>query len=839
MNKGFYGKSFDHGVIADDASAAQKEKLEDRYFSGNPDGLQYENHESVDSATWVPEGYVCIRVDSRGVGRSPGLQAPFSVQQAEDYYDAIEWAGTQPWSNGNVGLWGMSYLAITQHTVASLQPPHLKAMIALGTDADLYNEAFYGGGLFGEGFWMWWRKAMAGHNFVGERHETDWLEQVLKTPFNDPEAYGHNGSVFMRPAAREGHGARVDRRPADGRRHPPGRQQRDLHPLVRRHRRRSSTSSTPGSRTATSQSTVAEHMAVLRPLAQGRRQRSHGQRRRSGCRFAPATAATSSRRSPSGPSPEPTTDAGTSTPRRPTGQATVAAPTSCGSVAVTARHRGQHDVRRPPRRRPPLQAPGRVRRWHPALVDRRDVHQRADDRGHGPGRLHEGRVSGSPRPAPTWTSSSRCASSTRTTVRSATRASCRPSTRPTSTRPGHGLLKVSHRVLDESRSTDYWPVHTHARGRPRAARGGRGRGHRGRAQPEQRPDPRGARLRIDIQPYSPAGIPSRAYDEQLPRGRHQHRPHRPRPPELHPAADRARAMTAYLQETPTMTETDNRVDERSSPRSSRRSVHSDPTLRERALEAERAGRHSDETIADLHATGAFDIAQPRRVRRLRADRAPAARRRRRGRPSGTARPDGSCGAAARRTGSRSATGAKVVEEVYGPEWVGPRVSGSSHFPALAGQAVARRRRLGPLRRPLDLRAPTRCGRRSPTSGCIADDGEGPYLVAVQVPRDELRFLDDWHVAGMRATGSVSVELEGDDLFVPDLPRRRLPRDRRPARTTAGSAGRCGTSPPSAGRSARWPGCRSAWPRARWSGSSSDPPAGRSAARRTRTSSTRP
>ncbi|MGD0853732.1 MAG: CocE/NonD family hydrolase [Acidimicrobiales bacterium] len=199
MANSFYGKSFDHGCICSDDDAQQREEMEDRFFTGNPDGLQYENHESVDSSAWVPHGYVCVRIDPRGVGKSPGLQAPFSVQEAEDYYDAIEWAGTQPWSNGNVGLWGMSYVAITQHAVASLQPPHLKAMIALGTDADLYNEALYGGGLFGEGFWNWWGVVMAGHNSCGERRETDWRTQMLASPFNDPQAYGVNGSIFMCP----------------------------------------------------------------------------------------------------------------------------------------------------------------------------------------------------------------------------------------------------------------------------------------------------------------------------------------------------------------------------------------------------------------------------------------------------------------------------------------------------------------------------------------------------------------------------------------------------------------------------------------------------------------
>ena len=199
MNKGFYGKSFYHDCISSEADVIRKEEMEDRYFSGNPDGAQYENHESVDSSVWVPAGYVCIRVESRGVCKSPGLQAPLSVQEAEDYYDAIEWAGVQPWSNGNVGLWGMSYLAMTQHNVASLQPPHLKAMIAQGTDADIYNEALYGGGIFGAGFWNWWWKIWSGNNHCGTRRETDWMARVLATPFNDPAAYGPRGTIFMRP----------------------------------------------------------------------------------------------------------------------------------------------------------------------------------------------------------------------------------------------------------------------------------------------------------------------------------------------------------------------------------------------------------------------------------------------------------------------------------------------------------------------------------------------------------------------------------------------------------------------------------------------------------------
>ncbi len=199
MNMSFYGKSFYHECICNEADAILKEEMEDRYFSGNPEGLQSENHESVNTASWVPNGYVVIRIDSRGVCKSPGHQAPLSRREAEDYYDAIEWAAAQPWSNGNVGLWGMSYVAMTQHNVASLQPPHLKAMIAQGTDSDPYNEYLSGGGLWAEAWWNWWWKIWSGNNHLGERRETGWMARLKANPFNDPALYGPNSESFMKP----------------------------------------------------------------------------------------------------------------------------------------------------------------------------------------------------------------------------------------------------------------------------------------------------------------------------------------------------------------------------------------------------------------------------------------------------------------------------------------------------------------------------------------------------------------------------------------------------------------------------------------------------------------
>jgi len=77
---------------------------------------KYQNWEVVDPEKWVPDGYVCVRVDSRGCGRSPGYVDPFSPRETRDFYLCIEWAGTQPWSNGKVGLLG--HLLLRHQSVA-------------------------------------------------------------------------------------------------------------------------------------------------------------------------------------------------------------------------------------------------------------------------------------------------------------------------------------------------------------------------------------------------------------------------------------------------------------------------------------------------------------------------------------------------------------------------------------------------------------------------------------------------------------------------------------------------------------------------------------------------
>jgi uncharacterized protein len=115
----------------------------------------YQNWEVVDPEKWVPRNYVCVRVDSRGTGCSPGHIDHFSPRETKDFYDCIEWAGIQPWCNGKVGLNGISYYGINQWHVASLQPPHLAAMCIWEGAADWYRDMTHHGGILST-FWENW-----------------------------------------------------------------------------------------------------------------------------------------------------------------------------------------------------------------------------------------------------------------------------------------------------------------------------------------------------------------------------------------------------------------------------------------------------------------------------------------------------------------------------------------------------------------------------------------------------------------------------------------------------------------------------------------------------------
>jgi hypothetical protein len=103
----------------------------------------------------LERGYAVVVQDVRGRYASGGVFAPYQ-NEGRDGYDTIEWAATQPWSNGKVGTFGLSYPGAVQWLAAVENPPHLMAMVPAMTFSS-HRNFFYAGGTFDLSWieWIW------------------------------------------------------------------------------------------------------------------------------------------------------------------------------------------------------------------------------------------------------------------------------------------------------------------------------------------------------------------------------------------------------------------------------------------------------------------------------------------------------------------------------------------------------------------------------------------------------------------------------------------------------------------------------------------------------------
>ena len=207
LTYGIYAK----GLAYQDGYPMQWEKM----VGDHPEILKmssnkYQNWETTDPECWVPHGYAIVRVDSRGAGWSPGFMDPSSPQEIEDLYQCIEWAGTQQWSNGKVGMLGISYYASNQWRVAGMHPPHLTAIIPWEGQNDRYRDSGYHGGILCQFQQQWAKHQVAnvqygrggkakknphtGESVAGPitlsdeelaKNRVDAFEELRKHPFDD------------------------------------------------------------------------------------------------------------------------------------------------------------------------------------------------------------------------------------------------------------------------------------------------------------------------------------------------------------------------------------------------------------------------------------------------------------------------------------------------------------------------------------------------------------------------------------------------------------------------------------------------------------------------------
>lgn len=157
MTAGPYGKDIPYSVFHQQSYSELPEDQKSKWS----------NWEVPEPTYWTKQGYICIRVDERGSGSSPGFLDTMSSSTSANFFDAIEWAARQSWSTGKVGLLGVSYYAGSQWRVAARQPRGLACIIPWEGMHDYYRDRVRHGGILSNGFVKFWQDRQINHNQYG------------------------------------------------------------------------------------------------------------------------------------------------------------------------------------------------------------------------------------------------------------------------------------------------------------------------------------------------------------------------------------------------------------------------------------------------------------------------------------------------------------------------------------------------------------------------------------------------------------------------------------------------------------------------------------------------
>lgn len=148
-----------------------------------PAGPQFLWRETGPIDFYVKHGYAYVHMDVRGCGRSAGEFEFLGPNEQTDLYDVIEWIAAQPWSNGKVGGLGQSYFCMSQWWMGIVRPPALACLGAYDGLNDPYRATCYTGGIPGQfipGYW--WNQNRIINRFPAngapprlQKTDLDWL----------------------------------------------------------------------------------------------------------------------------------------------------------------------------------------------------------------------------------------------------------------------------------------------------------------------------------------------------------------------------------------------------------------------------------------------------------------------------------------------------------------------------------------------------------------------------------------------------------------------------------------------------------------------------------------
>ncbi|MFF0542030.1 CocE/NonD family hydrolase [Nocardia thailandica] len=138
----------------------------------------------------IRAGYTQVVVDVRGTGFSQGTWQVFGEREQLDGVEVVDWAAAQPWSNGRIGMSGVSYSGISQLQTAERKPAALKAIFPVVPGSDLIRDVAAPGGALGIGFIPAWLLAVDGTKLLPDlvslfsgRFDTTWLGDRIRDPF--------------------------------------------------------------------------------------------------------------------------------------------------------------------------------------------------------------------------------------------------------------------------------------------------------------------------------------------------------------------------------------------------------------------------------------------------------------------------------------------------------------------------------------------------------------------------------------------------------------------------------------------------------------------------------
>ncbi|MCC6778081.1 MAG: CocE/NonD family hydrolase [Hyphomicrobiales bacterium] len=146
--------------------------------------------EGGDPSFYVRRGYAHVLMNVRGTGKSGGAFGNLGAATIADVREAIDWLTSQPWCDGNVGMFGASYFSLVAGLVAARKPKNLKCIFAPFAWSDAYRDRYYQGGILNYGFSKIWFETLPETTFEPGLRATwgsERLEQALAAALADPE----------------------------------------------------------------------------------------------------------------------------------------------------------------------------------------------------------------------------------------------------------------------------------------------------------------------------------------------------------------------------------------------------------------------------------------------------------------------------------------------------------------------------------------------------------------------------------------------------------------------------------------------------------------------------